>query len=106
VLNEAEGFFPPGQPGSALHVRAMNTEERDRFTVEAFSLISKLVRLGIISENQREELLEKALLTFPGRIELGNIKSLVSFLLFVPPDEQERSEPSFPIRRMKKTAWN
>lgn len=106
VLNEAEGFFPPGQSGSTLQVRAMNTEERGRFTVEAFSLISKLVCLGIISEDQREELLEKALLTYPGRIELDNIKCLVSFLLFVPPDEQERSEPAFPIRRMKKTAWN
>ncbi len=106
VQNDTEGFLAPAQSAPAIQMRAMNREERERFTIEAFSLISKLVRLGIISEDQREELLEKALLTYPGRIELDNIKSLVSFLLFVASDDQERSESAFPIRRMKRTAWN
>ena len=106
VQNESEGFFAPMQSAAAIRMRAMNREERDRFTVEAFNLVSKLVRLGIVSEDQREEILEKALLTWPGRIEIDNIKSLVSFLLFVTSDNQEESEPAFPVRRMKKTAWN
>lgn len=105
VQYETEGFFPQAQ-SAAIQMRAMNREERERFTVDAFSLVSKLVRLGIISDDQREELLEKALLTYPGRIGLDNIKNLVSFLLFVTSDDHEGSEPAFPIRRIKKTAWN
>jgi uncharacterized protein Smg (DUF494 family) len=104
VQNEAEGFFTPKTSSTTLQVRAMNREERDRFTVEAFGFIAKLTHLGIISEDQREELLEKALLSYTGRIELDHIKNLVAFLLFVTSDEQ-RSDPA-PLRRMKKTAWN
>jgi uncharacterized protein Smg (DUF494 family) len=102
--NEAEGFFMPKSSSTTLQMRTMNREERERFTVEAFGFIAKLTHLGIISEDQREELLEKALLSYNGRIELEHIKNLVAFLLFVTYDEQ-RSDPAL-LRRMKKTAWN
>jgi uncharacterized protein Smg (DUF494 family) len=105
VQKESESFFTPAYPMSPIQMRAMNREERARFTVEAFSFVSKLAHLGIISDDQREELLEKALLCYTERIELDNIKNLVAFLLFVSPEDQERSD-SVSLRRIKKTAWN
>lgn len=86
-------------------LRAMNREERDRFTVDAFSFISKLAHLGIISDDLREELLEKALMMYPERIELDHIKSLVAFTLFTGHFEGENAA-SLNLRRIKKTAWN
>jgi uncharacterized protein Smg (DUF494 family) len=105
VQNEAAGLFAPSSCSTSPQMRTMNREERERFSVEAFSFITKLAHLGIISGYQREELLEQALLTVPGRIELDQVKSLVAFLLFATADEHERNEPP-PIRRMRKTAWN
>jgi uncharacterized protein Smg (DUF494 family) len=102
---ETEGFFMQTQAASPLLMRAMNREERERFAVDAFSFVSKLAHLGIISEDLREEVLEKALATYTERIELDHIKSLVAFILFVGPPEQEHYA-SADLRRMKKTAWN
>jgi len=90
---------------SPLLMRAMNREERERFTVDAFGFVSKLAHLGIISDDLREEVLEKALATYTERIELDHIKSLVAFILFVGPHEREHNA-SANLRRMKKTAWN
>jgi len=105
VQNQTEGFFTPAQTGSSVRMRAMNREERERFTVDAFGFASKLTRLGIITEDQREELLEKALTVYKERIEIEHIKSLIAFILFVQPQEPEHDDiPS--LRRIKSTAWN
>lgn len=105
VQKESEGFFAETHAVSPILMRAMNREERERFTVEAFGFVSKLAHLGIISEDLREEVLEKALATYTERIELDHIKSLVTFILFVGPHEREHTVPAN-VRRMKKTAWN
>jgi len=102
---ETEVFFKQTKAASPLLMRAMNREERERFTVDSFSFVSKLAHLGIISEDLREEVLEKALATYTERIELEHIKSLVAFILFVGPPELELNA-STDLRRMKKTAWN
>jgi uncharacterized protein Smg (DUF494 family) len=83
----------------------MNREERERFTIDAFGFVSKLTHLGIIAEDQREELLEKAMTTYTERIELADIKNLIAFILFVSPPDREYN-PSSGLRRIKKTAWN
>lgn len=102
---ESESFFMPALTASSVRVRAMNREERERFTVEAFGFISKLAHLGIITEDQREEVLEKALMVYQERIELEHVKSLIAFTLFAHPQDQEQN--NFPnLRRIKKTAWN
>jgi uncharacterized protein Smg (DUF494 family) len=83
----------------------MNREERCRFTVDAFGFVAKLTNLGIIGEDQREELLERAMTVFPERIEIDQIKTLVALTLFVHPHEQEVNVP--PVgRRIRKTSWN
>ncbi len=105
VQKESEGFFTKTHAVSPLLMRAMNREERERFTVDAFGFVSKLAHLGIISEDLREELLEKALATYTERIELDHIKSLVAFTLFVGPHEREHNA-SANLRRVKNTAWN
>jgi len=93
------------QDVSPVHMRAMNTEERGRFSVEAFSFLSKLANLGIISEDQREEALEKAMTSHTERIELEHVKSIVTYILFIGAHELEHGS-SGGFRRLKKTAWN
>jgi uncharacterized protein Smg (DUF494 family) len=105
VQNQSEGFITQGPRSSSVRMRAMNREERERFTVDAFGFVSKLTHLGIISEDQREELLEKALTTYTERIELDHIKNLIAFIFFSAPHEREQSS-SANLRRIKDTAWN
>ena len=105
VQKQSENFFTTEPKASPLHMRAMNREERDRFSVDAFGFISKLTHLGMISEDQREELLEKAMTAYTERIELDHIKNLIAFTLFVSPLERETGS-SGNLRRIKKTAWN
>lgn len=59
-------------------VRTMTRQERVRFSPEAFGFLSKLVRLGVLSEDQREDIIERAMAAYPGRIELEQIKTLVA----------------------------
>ncbi|NTW59440.1 MAG: DUF494 domain-containing protein [Nitrospirae bacterium] len=85
-------------------MRSMNTEERSRFTIEAFGFITKLSCLGIISGEQREELLDKALSLHSGRIELSHMKSLLALDLFA--DEQEYEDILASALNHKGTVWN
>ena len=85
-------------------MRTMNTEERSRFAVDAFSFITKLAHLGIISGELREELLGKALSLHSGRIELGHVRSLLAVNLFA--DEQEYDELHSDTPDSKGTVWN
>jgi len=105
VQKQSEELFTTAVPASPVSMRAMNREERDRFTVDAFGFITKLTNLGIISDDQREELLEHAMTVYTERIELGHIKGLVAFTLFFHPHEQDAHVPAV-IRRTRKTSWN
>lgn len=105
VQKQSEGFFTPGQTASSIRMRAMNREERDRFTIDAFGFVSKLTHLGIISDDQREDILEKAMTVYTERIELDHIKNLIAFILFANSQEKDQSA-SATLRRIKNTAWN
>jgi len=74
--------LPRGGTGDAAPARCMTREERARFTPEAFSFVLRLSRLGMISEEQREEILEKALAVYAGRIMTDQVRTLVAVLLF------------------------
>jgi len=102
--NEDDGL--PGEERVVLKdgMRSMNTEERSRFTIEAFAFITKLSFLNIISEEQREEVLDKALSLHTGRIELSHMKSLLALDLFA--DEQEYENMLDSALNHKGTAWN
>jgi uncharacterized protein Smg (DUF494 family) len=89
--------LPPG-------MRTMNAEERSRFTMDAFSFVTKLANIGIITDELREELLEKALSIHSGRIELAQMKTLLALDLFA--DEQEYEELLSSALRHKGTVWN
>ena len=105
VQKQAENFFGPEHARQPLVMRTMNREERNRFTTDAFGFVLKLTHLGILSEDQREELLEKAMTVSMDRIELDQVKTLVAFMLFT--GSQERDDAAFSnFRRIKKTAWN
>ena len=84
----------------------MNSEERSRFTVEAFSFVTKLTHLGIISEDQREDVLDRSLELYAGRIELDQVKALVAFSVFAANNLEYDDAPSPSRRRIKRTAWN
>jgi len=104
VRTEADRFFGPERSKQhPLATRTMSREERSRFSVEAFGFVTKLTHLGIISEEQREDLLERAMAVYPNRIEFDHIKSLIAFNLFTNPQERDQSAA---FRRIKDTSWN
>ena len=106
TLSQNEEEHLPGKEPVALSdaMRSMNTEERSRFTIEAFGFITKLSYIGIISGEQREELLDKALSLHSGRIELSHMKSLLALDLFA--DEQEYEDILASALNLKGTVWN
>jgi len=85
-------------------MRAMNAEERARFSMEAFSFITKLSHLGIITADLREELLEKALSLHSRKIELSHVKTLIALNLFA--DAQEDEDLLLSSLSIKGTTWN
>jgi len=105
VQKETEGFFAPERAHHPLRIRTMTREERERFTAEAFSFVLKLTNLAIISEDQRDELLEKAMNMYTGRIDLELIKTVIAYLLFAGAQDREHAALS-DLRRIKNTAWN
>jgi uncharacterized protein Smg (DUF494 family) len=85
-------------------MRMMNTEERDRFSMDAFSFLTKLAHLGIITTDLREDLLEKALTLHSRKIELSHMKTLIALNLFA--DAQEDEELLLSSLSVKGTSWN
>lgn len=63
-------------------IRCMNRQERSRFDPEAFDFVLRLHRLAMISEEQRDELLDKAMAVHAGRIDLEQVQSLVALMFF------------------------
>jgi uncharacterized protein Smg (DUF494 family) len=104
VQKQAENFFAPDEMCHPLKMRTMTGEERRRFTTDAFSFALKLTRLGVFSEDQREELIERAMAFHAGRIEIGHIKTVVAFMLFTGP--QEREDAGLSNLRRINTAWS
>lgn len=102
VQKQDETFFSADAP---VGMRSMSSEERARFTIEGFSFAVKLGHLGVISEHQREELIEKAMNVYTGRIEIGHVQALVAFYLFANSREQQ-GKNSFSRVLRKITAWN
>jgi uncharacterized protein Smg (DUF494 family) len=105
VQIQDEESFGPDDSIDAPSMRTMNREERDRFTVDAFGLITKITNLGLISEDQREELLERAMNQYTDRIGIDHVKSVVAFALFA--NSREHDENGHAVgRRIRKTSWN
>ena len=103
VQKEADGLF--GGFCTTPCMRIMNREERSRFSIDAFGFVLKLTNLGIISTNQREELLERAMATYPQRVGLEQIRILVALTLFFNPHGQETGG-STEGQSIKKMSWN
>jgi len=105
VQKQAETFFSPDQAACPAGIRTMNSEERRRLTPEAFAFAVKLTHLGILTENQREDILERAMGLSRGRAELDEVKALIAFLLFAGLHDREDDDPSgHPA--IRRTAWN
>jgi uncharacterized protein Smg (DUF494 family) len=105
VQKQAENFFGPDEVRDRNGMRTMSSEERRRFTPEAFAFTVKLTHLGVLSENQREEIFERTMTLYRERIELDHIKAMVAFTLFT--SSQERQDPPFSgLDNIKNTSWN
>lgn len=91
-------------PRALAGMRAMSTEERSRFTVEAFGLVTKLTVLGILAEDQREDIIEKALSMHRGKIRLDAVKPLLALSLFGNPADYDELASAAQDRRG--SAWN
>ena len=102
--SEEDAFSAEGDAPIPAGMRAMNTEERSRFTMEAFSFITKLVHLGIITGDLREDLLEKALTLHSRKIELSHVKTLIALNLFA--DAQEDEDLFLSFLSIQGTSWN
>jgi uncharacterized protein Smg (DUF494 family) len=105
VKKQVENFFGPDQANYPLGMRTMNSEERRRFTPDAFAFVLKLAHLGVLSEDQREEILERAVTLYREQIQIGDVKALVAFMLFTGSHGQDDDSLSA-LRKIKKTAWN
>ncbi len=103
VRKQTETYFAEGEPPQRC-VRNMSSEERRRFTTEAFAFALKLAHLGVLNEDEREELLEQAMNQHRERIELDHVKTLVALMLFTNPREREEA-PFSGYRKMKATDW-
>ncbi len=105
IVRQTDPFFgPDDQPAEQTAVRTMSNEERRRFTTEAFAFALKLTHLGVLTEEEREELLERAMNQHRERIGLDEVKGLVTFMLFTSSREREESARSAQ-RRIKPTDW-
>jgi Smg protein len=103
VQKESDGLFAGLCTPACM--RTMNREERSWFTIDAFGFVTKLTNLGIVSEDQREELLERAMTAYPRRVGLDQIKTLVAFTLFSHSRDQYEDDP-VPGWSIRKTSWN
>jgi len=101
---EEDAISVKGKAPIPAGMRAMNTEERARFAMEAFGFITKLAHLGIITGDQREDILEKALTLHVRKIELSHVKTLIALNLFA--DAQEDEELFLSSLSIKGTSWN
>ncbi len=102
TLVQREGSFPrTGHDAGDSGMRTMTREERERFSADAFGFVIKLTILGIITEDQREELIEKALNGYQGRIDLELMKSLIALSY----SEHDNTAP-VAMRRAKNITWN
>jgi uncharacterized protein Smg (DUF494 family) len=104
VKKQTESFFGPEQANFPAGMRTMNSEERRRFSADAFAFALKLAHLGVLSEDQREEILERAMTLYREKIELEHIKALVAFQLFA--HSHEREDSAATPRKTRNTAWN
>ena len=102
--NEENAYSSEGDAPIPAGIRAMNTEERARFAMDAFSFITKLAHLGIITGDQREDLLEKALTLHSRKIDLSHVKTLIALNLFA--DAHEDEDLLFSSLNAKVTVWN
>jgi len=102
--NDEAAFSAEGVAPVPDGMRTMNTEERARFDMEAFSFVIKLAQLGIISGDLREELLDKALTLHSRKIELAHVKSLIALNLFT--EAQEDEDLLLSAMNIKGTVWN
>jgi uncharacterized protein Smg (DUF494 family) len=90
--------------GGLACMRVMSTEERRRFSVDAFGLVSKLAVLGIVTEDQRERIIEKALASHGERIGFDEVRTLLALDLFGGDPDPEGSDPL--MRDRRGTVWN
>ncbi len=95
---------PAERPQSATGMRALSTQERGRFALDAFALVTKLTVLGIITDEQREDIIEKAQSLHRGRIGLDAMKTLLAVSLFGDPADYE--ELTSAARNNRGSAWN
>jgi Smg protein len=100
----AKDEAPEGPRTGAPALRSLTSRERKRFTLEAFGFITKLCTLGIMNEDQREECIEKAMSLRKGRIELDEVKSLISFTVLA--DDDDIDDVIASARSGNGTVWN
>lgn len=105
VKRQAELAFTESPVPCSPGMRMMNTEERSRFTPEAFGFVTRLAQLGLISSEERDMLIDRSLASSGERVDLGRIQDLTLLFLFTEQDGEEDGLRDIP-RKIKRTSWN
>ena len=70
--------------------RILGPHERGRFAPEAWGQLLALSRTGIVTSNELEQLIERALLQIDGRIALEDLRALVEGAGLPAPSSESR----------------
>ncbi|MCG8608809.1 DUF494 family protein [bacterium] len=82
VRSESEEIVPNQGPSLKRSFRMLHEIEHSVVSTEAYGYIIQLKELGIISDTDVENILEKAVMLSSSRVKVEDIKSIVASLLF------------------------
>jgi uncharacterized protein Smg (DUF494 family) len=81
IDHDAEEMLPPQNASLKHSFRHLHEIERTIIEPEAYGYIIQLRELGIIDEFDVEQILERILMLGPSRVDVSDVKSLISSLL-------------------------
>ncbi len=82
VRSESEEIVPIQRPSLKQSFRMLHEIEHSVVSIEAYGYIIQLKELGIISETDVENILEKAVMLSSSRVKVEDVKSIVASILF------------------------
>jgi Smg protein len=82
VRSESEEIVPIQGPSLKQSFRMLHEIEHSVVSIEAYGYIIQLKELGIISQMDVENILEKAVMLSSSRVKVEDVKSIVASILF------------------------
>jgi uncharacterized protein Smg (DUF494 family) len=80
LQTDSQFLYNFSHPGASF--RVLTAKERQHFTIEAMGYLLQLRYLGLLSDGQMEQILERGALVGPPQVNLAQIKVVVGTVLF------------------------